>query len=134
MLKPLFNQFFRFAMVGLSGTAMQYGCVAIALEISGKSAAVAGSAFGYILGSVVNYILNYYLTFNSSKSHSEAASKYFSVLAVGWCLNLGLMSLFIHSWNWHPWLSQFISTGIGLCWNFAGSRIWVFNVSSKKEE
>ncbi|MFZ6649260.1 GtrA family protein [Undibacterium sp. TJN25] len=126
MSKPVLRQFIRFAAVGLSGTAVQYACVGIALMLSGKSATVTGSAIGYILGSVVNYVLNYFLTFGSGKSHMEAASKYFAVLAVGWCLNLGLMSLFVHHWDWHPWLSQVITTGIGLCWNFTGSRLWAF--------
>ncbi|MDO8650823.1 MAG: GtrA family protein [Undibacterium sp.] len=126
MHNPIFRQFFRFAAVGLSGTGVQYACVAIAIAYSGKAATVTGSAIGYVLGSIVNYVLNYFLTFGSGKSHIEAASKYFAVLAIGWCLNLGLMSLFVHHWDWHPWLSQFITTGIGLCWNFSGSRLWAF--------
>ena len=126
MTKALFNQFLRFSAVGLSGTAVQYACVALAIAVSGKTASVFGSAIGYLLGSVVNYILNYFLTFDSDKSHTEAASKYFTVLGVGWCLSLGLMSLFVLHLNWNPWTSQLITTGIGLCWNFAGSKFWVF--------
>ncbi|QJQ06386.1 GtrA family protein [Undibacterium piscinae] len=126
MSRLVFSQFLRFAAVGLSGTAVQYGCVAIAIEVAGKGAIVTASAVGYILGSIVNYVLNYFLTFSSGKSHVETASKYFAVLAVGWCLNLGMMSLFVQAWAWNPWYSQLISTGIGLCWNFTGSKLWAF--------
>ncbi|GGC86135.1 GtrA family protein [Undibacterium terreum] len=132
--KPVVQQFLRFAAVGLSGTAVQYTCVGIALYMFGKPATVAGSAIGYILGSVVNYILNYFLTFSSGKSHMEAASKYFAVLGVGWCLNFGLMWTFVQYLNWHPWLGQVITTGIGLCWNFTGSRLWAFKEAPAKPE
>ena len=121
-------QFMRFAAVGLTGTAVQYISLAIALYFYGKSAAVMGSAIGYILGSVVNYILNYFFTFGSSQSHLEAASKYFTVLAIGWLMNLGLMSVMVNHWDWWVWMSQMISTGIGLCWNFGGSKLWAFKL------
>ncbi len=123
----MLKQFLHFAAVGLSGTSVQYGCLAIALALFGKPGVLYGSAIGYILGSVLNYLLNYFFTFRSDKSHLEAAPKYFMVLAVGWCLNLGFMSLFVYHWNWHPWLAQIITTGLGLCWNFTGSRLWAFN-------
>jgi putative flippase GtrA len=84
------------------------------------------SAVGYIFGSVVNYLLNYLFTFKSGKSHIEAASKYYMVLGVGWCMNTGLMGLFVHRFAWNIWLSQVLTTGIGLAWNFTGSRWWAF--------
>lgn len=127
--RPIVRQFLHFAAVGLSGTAVQYLCVELAWLGWDKNATVYGSAIGYILGSVVNYLLNYFFTFGSDKSHREAATKYFSVLGVGWCLNVGLMKLFVHGLSWHPWLAQFLTTGIGLCWNFTGSRLWAFKKS-----
>lgn len=127
---PAIQQFLRFAAVGLSGTAVQYVTIQLAVMLHftafGKSPAVIGSAIGYLLGSLVNYILNYFLTFSSGKSHIEAASKYFSVLAVGWCINLGLMTLLVEQWGiWH-WYAQVVTTGLVLCWNFAGSKLWAF--------
>ncbi|TXI89357.1 MAG: GtrA family protein [Burkholderiaceae bacterium] len=123
-------QFLRFAAVGLSGTAVQYVTVQLAVmwnwNVFDKAPAVIGSALGYVLGSVVNYILNYFLTFSSGKSHLEAASKYFTVLAIGWCLNLGLMSVFVEHLQWWHWYAQLVTTAIGLCWNFGGSKMWAF--------
>lgn len=126
------RQFIHFAAVGLSGTAVQYGTLALGTTFYGDEVAVVASAIGYILGSVVNYVLNYFLTFGSAKSHTEAASKYFTILGLGWCLNFGMMSLFIASWGWWLWFAQIVSTGVGLCWNFAGSKLWAFKEMAAK--
>jgi len=124
--RALFLQFMRFAAVGLSGTAVQYltlwtGCDHFAV-LSAQSA----SALGYMLGSVVNYVLNYFLTFGSSKSHTEAATKYFSILAVGWTINYGLMGYLPAHLGWNHWVAQLLSTGVVLIWNFSGSKWWAF--------
>ena len=71
-------------------------------------------------------MLNYFFTFKSDKGHGEAAAKYFSLLAVGWCINTGLMWFLVHEQGWHVWLAQVLATGLGLVWNFAGSRWWAF--------
>ncbi|MBV8665470.1 MAG: GtrA family protein [Burkholderiaceae bacterium] len=119
------RQFLRFAAVGLCGTAVQYAVLWAGVELAGVPAALA-SGVGYVCGSVVNYLLNYFFTFESGKTHVEAASKYFSVLGVGWCINTGLMGLLVHHLGWNYWIAQFLTTGIGLIWNFTGSRLWAF--------
>jgi putative flippase GtrA len=121
----LHHQFLRFAAVGASGTAVQYLSLWTGVALLHRPAALA-SAIGYMLGSVVNYILNYLFTFQSNNSHFEAAPKYFAVLGVGFCINTGLMTLLVHHWGWNYWIAQFMTTGIGLCWNFSGSRLWAF--------
>ena len=119
-LKTQFYQIIRFGAVGLSGTLIQYISLGIGVEFLSINAPIS-SSIGYVLGSVANYILNYFFTFNSTKSHQEAATKYFFVVGIGWCLNLGLMTLMTHRWLWYYWIAQFISTGIVFSWNFAGS-------------
>lgn len=121
----LLRQFIHFAAVGLTGTLVQYVSLWIGVEYFLISAPVA-SAIGYIFGSIVNYLLNYFFTFGSNKSHKEAASKYFSVVGIGWCINVALMSFFVSYLNWYYWFAQLITTGIGLIWNFSGSKWWAF--------
>lgn len=118
-------QFLRFAMVGASGTAVQYAVLWIGVERFGVGAAAASGA-GYLLGAVVNYVLNYFFTFGSRQSHLRAAGRYFTLLAVGWCLNTALMWLLVHEAHWYYWLAQVLTTGLGLLFNFAGSRWWAF--------
>lgn len=119
------RQFLRFAAVGAIGTGVQYATLWFGVEHLAATAVVA-SAVGYLLGSVVNYLLNYFFTFESGKSHLEAAAKYYAVLGVGWCLNTGLMAVFVTYLLWNYWLAQIVTTGIGLVWNFLGSRFWAF--------
>ncbi len=121
----LHRQFLRFMAVGATGTTVQYVVLWIGTALLAAPAAIC-SAIGYVLGSVVNYLLNYLFTFESGKSHIEAASKYYTVLGVGWCINTGLMGIFVHHYGWNVWISQVLTTGIGLTWNFTGSRWWAF--------
>lgn len=124
------RQFLRFAAVGASGTAVQYSVLWAGVELFGASAAAA-SGLGYVLGAVVNYILNYFFTFQSAKSHGEAAAKYFTLLGIGWCMNTGLMWFLVQQLAWYYWLAQVLATGIGLVWNFSGSRWWAFKPANK---
>jgi putative flippase GtrA len=122
---PLLRQFLRFAAVGAIGTAVQYAILWLGVEYFGIPAAIA-SAIGFVAGSVCNYLLNYFLTFSSSKSHAEAATKYYLIVSVSFFINMGIMALLVHQLGWNYWLAQLIATGVGLIWNFAGSRWWAF--------
>lgn len=125
----LLRQFIHFAAVGVTGTLIQYASLWVGVEYFSTSAPSA-SAIGYVLGSIVNYLLNYFFTFGSDKSHTEAASKYFFIIGVGWCFNLGLMILFVDHFGWYYWFGQLVTTGLGLLWNFSGSKWWAFKHKS----
>lgn len=126
----LSRQFLQFAAVGVCGTTVHYATLWAGVEWLAMSAVIA-SATGYVLGSVVNYLLNYFFTFDSRKSHVEAASKYYAVIGVGWCLNTALMALLVNVLHLNYWLAQVVTTGIGLVWNFLGSRFWAFRPKDK---
>jgi len=119
------TQFLHFAMVGATGTAVQYLVLWLGVERCGQGVA-ASSGAGYVLGTLVNYALNYFLTFGSDQLHLRAARRYFTLLAMGWCLNTGLVWLLVRDLHWHYWTAQVLATSLGLLWNFSGSRWWVF--------
>jgi putative flippase GtrA len=119
------RQFIRFAAVGATGTLIQYGILWAGVEFLTVPAAFA-SGVGYAFGSISNYLLNYFFTFESGKSHAETISKYYSVLGIGWCINTGIMGVLVHHWGWNYWFAQLLATGVGLVWNFIGSRWWAF--------
>lgn len=121
----LARRFLRFAAVGATGTLIQYATLWAGVEFLAAPAAVA-SGVGHALGSVVNYLLNYFFTFESGRSHAETASKFYTVVGVGWCINIGLMGLLVHRWGLNYWFAQFFATGVCLIWNFIGSKWWAF--------
>lgn len=124
------RQCLRFAAVGATGTLIQYFVLWAGVEYLGQSAALA-SGVGYAVGSIVNYLLNYFFTFESNKSHSEAAAKYYSVVAVGWCINMVLMWALVDRWGLYYWAAQLLTTAIGFIWNFLGSKWWAFKRTVK---
>lgn len=125
------KQFLHFAAVGACGTLVQYSMLEAGTTLLGMRPEWA-SAIGYALGSVVNYLLNYFFTFSSGKSHMEAASKYFTLLGIGFCINTGLMALLADHLGWNKWIAQMLTTGIGLVWNFTGSRFWAFKEEARQ--
>ena len=124
------QQFLRFAAVGAVTTAVQYAVLWLGVDVWKAPAALA-SAAGYALGVALSYLLNYLVTFRSNRSHAAAAPRYVVVFGIGWCMNFGLMALFVHRWRWNLWLAQVIATGLGLVWNFSGSRWWTFRQRSR---
>jgi putative flippase GtrA len=122
------SRFVAFALVGGVGTAIQYAVLSFGVALN-MAHPVSCSAVGYALGAVANYLLNYRFTFRSKAPHAQAATKYFTVLAVGWVLNLCLMSIFVVRMGWSPWMSQMLTTVIGLVWNYSGSNWWAYRAS-----
>ncbi|MGL6041190.1 MAG: GtrA family protein [Deefgea sp.] len=130
-MPPIIKKFFTFAAVGLCGTAIQYVVLWLGVESFAIKAAIA-SGIGYALGSIANYLLNYFVTFksqHSQKSHREAATKFYVITSIGWCINTGLMVLLVGHWHWGYWVAQLLTTAIGLVWNFSGSHWWAFRQS-----
>ncbi|MDD8042546.1 MAG: GtrA family protein [Verrucomicrobiota bacterium] len=126
--RPGMGRFFTFTLVGSVGTAIQYAVLGLGVTLD-VAQPVACSAVGYALGSVANYLLNYRLTFQCKAPHAQAATKYFTILAVGWLINLCLMFLFVVRIGWSHWISQVLTTVLGLVWNYTGSHRWAFHSS-----
>lgn len=122
---PQAAQFMRFAAVGAVGTLAHYAVLWLGADWLGGQP-IWASAAGNLLGSVVNYLLNYRFTFASSKSHLDAASKFYVIAVTGWLINTGLMGLLTAWLFWNHWPAQLLTTVICLLWNFAGSKLWAF--------
>lgn len=112
-------------VVGTFGNVVQFLVLWLGVSVFGFSAAIS-SGTGYILRSVVNYFPNYHFTFQSNRSHGDAAFKYYTVLAVGWCINTGLMWFLVDDNGVNYWVAQIIVTAITFTWNFSAIRWWAF--------
>jgi putative flippase GtrA len=121
----LFERFVRFAGVGVIGTGAHY-LVLITLVQLLHTNAVLASNFGALIGALVNYILNYHFTFQSSKRHHEALSKFLVVAAVALALNGLLMYWLNGQLGLYYLLAQIITTLLVLLWTFFANHLWSF--------
>ncbi|OYY94857.1 MAG: hypothetical protein B7Y41_04685 [Hydrogenophilales bacterium 28-61-23] len=119
-------QFMQFAGVGVIGTAAHYLLLVMLVEIFGAGV-VAASTAGAALGAVVNYFLNRRYTFRSEKRHVEALTKFMLIASIGLVLNSSFMILLVEILSVYYLLSQMLSTGLVLIWNFTGNRFWTFS-------
>lgn len=121
----MIEQFWRFSVVGVIGTAVHY-IVLIALVQMMNFDTVGASAVGFAAGALVNYSLNYRFTFKSTKRHQEAMLKFFAIAVIGLVLNSSIMEFAVHQLHLHYLVSQIIATALVLIWSFGGNRLWAF--------
>lgn len=120
------RQFSAFSLVGVIGTIVHYGTMALLIEVASWSPAP-GSAGGFLTSAVVSYWLNYKVTFASAVAHHKALPKFLLVGSVGLGINTLLVGVLTSYAKLH-WLgAQVIATATVLCWNFAGNRVWTFS-------
>ena len=132
-MRTLATQFTKFAGVGIIGTAAHYVTLIFLVQLINANAVLA-SSIGAIMGAIVNYFLNYHFTFQSSKRHHEALTKFFAVATVGFFLNGILMTALTISLEIYYLLAQVITTGLVLVWNFTGNRYWTFRTPRSKQD
>jgi putative flippase GtrA len=124
-LRPIFNQFVKFASVGVAGTLVQYTLLIVLVQGAELNATLA-STIGFTFGAFTNYYLNYYYTFASDKNHTEAIAKFFTVALVGMFFN-GLVMHFCTTALAMPYLiAQVTATCLVLLWTFSANRWWTF--------
>jgi putative flippase GtrA len=125
-MKRVIKQFSVFGLVGLAGTAAHYALLLLLVSGFAVYPVIASSA-GAILGAFINYYLNYRFTFRSNKRHGESMPRFFTVAAIGFLLNGGLMWGATEVWRMHYLLGQILATGIVLMWNYLGNLCWTFS-------
>ncbi|MFT4102892.1 MAG: GtrA family protein [Burkholderiaceae bacterium] len=123
--KALGGLFGRFLGVGLAATALQYAVLLAGVEWVGIQAVYA-SALGFVSGAVLNYLLNRSYTFRSNVSHARGAARFLVVVAFGLAANVLLMLLLNGYLGWNYVLSQIVTTGGVMLWNFVGHSLWTF--------
>jgi len=116
-----------FLFVGGVATALQYLILIMLVELIGLDA-VTSSSIGFGVSSLLNYYLNYHVTFKSKAPHHLALPKFLIVASVGLVLNGLFMFLFSENLSIHYFISQLLSTGFVLLWNFTVNKIWTFKL------
>lgn len=122
-MKETFGRLFRFGLVGVAATGLQY-LILVVLVHQGVASPVA-STIGFVVSSFANYVLNYHFTFRSQESHGPAFAKFMTLVGVGLVLNYGLMQLLV-GYGWYYLVAQVCTTGVVFLWNFIGNSLWTF--------
>ena len=127
-----FKQFFRYALVGASGTFLDLGSLFIFVEYV-KLPLLLAATFSFILAVVNNFLLNKLWTFKDpSKNYRKLFIKFLIVSLVGLGLTLSLMHLLVNVFMIWYMISKAITSLVVLTWNFLGNKLWTFK--SKKFE
>lgn len=130
-MAALFRQFIRFFGVGCVSAIGHFGLLILLVQAGGVDA-VAASTAGAVLGAVINYSLNYRFTFRSTKQHRESATKFAILVVIGWGLNALLMWIGVNQLGIDYRISQVLTTGLLMVWNFFANRFWTFRVADGK--
>ncbi len=123
------SQFIRFAGIGAIGTLVHWLILIIAVS-RGLMNPLPATSIGAVCGALTNYVLNYRYTFHSRARHVEALSRFLLLGAVGVGLNAGIVAL-LAALGLHYLIAQLAATASVLLINFAASKQWVFQRSTK---
>lgn len=121
------RQFIKFAMVGVMNTAIDFGVYAAAIFWLDVHYLIA-NIFAFVAAASNSYLINRRWTFRSDDPRwRRQATKYFTVLAIGF----GLNELFLYLFVEHGQLGKFLGKGIAilivLFWNFGANKLWTFS-------
>ena len=130
-MADLLRQFVRFFGVGCISAIGHFGLLILLVQMAGV-AAVPASTAGAVLGAIINYSLNYRFTFRSTKQHRESATKFAILVVIGWLLNAFFMWIGVNKLGIDYRISQVLTTGLLMIWNFVANRFWTFRVADGK--
>lgn len=118
------QQFIRFAMVGVVGTAAHYSILLVAVELL-RLSPVIGAGAGFFTGLIASYVLNRAWTFDRRPEFKRGLVAYSVVCIIGFGINVSIVGLAM-ALGVHYMIGQVIATPIAMLWNFLGSRMIVF--------
>lgn len=130
MMKILENkslkQFIKFAIVGASGTAIDW-ILYFALTRWVHLFYLVAKTISFILAAANNYIWNRTWTFRSTeKNILKQFLKFFAVSAVGLGFNLLIMRFVVEYLGWSDLIGLILATVVVMVWNFSVNKFWTF--------
>ena len=124
------KQFLKFCVVGVIGTAIDFGLLYLLVEF-GHVYYLLAATISFIAAVINNYLLNKIWTFqDKNRNFFKQFVQFLIVSLVGLGLNLLLLYLLVQ--YAHLWyiLAKVLATGVVLIWNFIANKFWTF----KKEK
>ena len=124
--KAFILKFLKFGVVGVSGTAIDFGTTWL-LKEKDKINKYLANGIAYMCGATSNFFLNRWWTFSSQKP--EVVEQYFKFLGVslvGLGLNTLIIYLLVNKGNQNFYISKIAATLLVLIWNFFGNLMFTF--------
>lgn len=120
------KKFFRFAIVGVSGTLIDFGITYMSKEIF-KTSKYLANALGFFIAASSNYYLNRIWTFGSHDANMGTEYiRFFIVALIGLAINTGIIYIVHQRMKHNFYVGKVVATGIVLFWNFIGNAIFTF--------
>lgn len=118
------KSFLRFLVVGGTATALQY-LIMFALIRAIAMNAVWASGIGFVISAAFNYLANARFTFRRATSHSQSLPRFLVTLGAGCLINVVVLYCLTRL-GVSLILSQLLTTGVVLIWNYTINAIWTF--------
>lgn len=124
--KAFLLKFLRFCIVGVSGTAIDFGLTWLCKEVF-KIPKFIANAIGFVVAATNNYILNRIWTWGSTNDQVGVEyTKFFVVSLIGLGINTLILYIFNEKLKWNFYLSKVFATGVVMLWNFFANNFFTF--------
>ncbi len=121
-----YTVFFKYAIVGCTGTAIDLGTLYIFVDFLHLNLLLS-TAISFILAVINNFILNKYWTFqNKSSNIRKQFIKFLIVSVMGLLLTEACMAFFVFGLKIWYMAAKLITSGLVLTWNFLANKYWTF--------
>ncbi|HEX5307748.1 MAG TPA: GtrA family protein [Solirubrobacteraceae bacterium] len=122
---PLFLQFLKFGIVGVSNTLIFFAVYTLLLKVFGVWY-LAASGIGFAVGAVNGFLWNRAWTFKGHIGDALTPVRWFVVQTCGLLLNLGLVYLFVEGVGLDELVGQAVTIVIVTITTFFANRAWTF--------
>ncbi len=122
---PLFVQFMKFALVGVSNTLITLLVYTFLLKVVGMWY-LAASAIGFIVGATNGFLLNRRWTFREHVGDALTPVRWAVVQGCGLAVNEGMLYVLVHDAHLEKILAQVAATVIVTITTFLANRAWTF--------
>jgi putative flippase GtrA len=122
---PLFLQFLKFGIVGVSNTLIFFAVYTLLLKVFGVWY-VAASGIGFAVGAVNGFLWNRAWTFKGHVGDALTPVRWFVVQTSGLLVNLGLVYLFVDGAGLGKLEGQAVTIVIVTLLTFFANRAWTF--------
>jgi len=121
-----FLPFFKYCIVGTSGTFVDFASLYVMVEYMGVNVYV-GATLAFLFAVVNNFTFNKIWTFkNKAKTYRKLFIKFLIVSCVGLLITLSFMFFFVNILGIWYMLAKILTAPFVLTWNFLGNKYWTF--------